>query len=101
MSRPQDTSDTSTYAVSNDGFGGKDYLNGIENIIGTAYVDNIIGDDNKNYIFGGAENDVLSGGKGNDSLEGGAGDDLFKATSYDDGDDVIDGEKATVTDSRL
>ena len=79
--------------------GGKDYLNGIENIIGTNYVDNIIGDDKKNYIFGGLGADILSGGKGNDSLEGGAGNDLFKATSYDDGSDVIDGEKDGVTDS--
>lgn len=72
----------------------KDYLEGIENIIGTNYTDNITGDSNKNYIFGGLGNDTLSGGAGNDTLEGGVGDDFaLKASAFDDGSDTFDGEK--------
>ncbi len=101
MLRTQDITDSTTYAVQEDGLGGKDYLDGIENIIGTIYSDTVVGDNNKNYIFGGLGNDTLSGGKGNDSLEGGAGNDIIKATSYDDGNDIIDGEKSSVIDSGI
>ena len=99
MSVTQSDSNSNTYAVQEDGFGGKDYLDGIENIVGTDYTDTIIGDSNKNYIFGGAQVDTLEGGAGDDTLESGAGNDIIKATSYNDGNDLIDGEKNGVTDS--
>jgi len=52
---------------------GHDYLNGFENIIGSAFADLLIGDSGTNTITGGGGDDVLRGNRGNDTLDGGAG----------------------------
>ncbi|MFZ4805921.1 MAG: beta strand repeat-containing protein [Hyphomicrobiaceae bacterium] len=54
-----------------------DTLSGIENIVGTDYVDQITGDGNANRLIGGLGNDTLDGGDGDDVIEGGAGSDLL------------------------
>jgi len=60
-------------AATNDGQGGADVLNGIENVIGTAFDDMLFGDGNANVLTGGAGRDVLLGLAGDDVLIGGDG----------------------------
>jgi Ca2+-binding RTX toxin-like protein len=48
---------------------------GMENIIGTDFVDNLQGNARENWLFGRGGNDVLSGRDGFDRLAGGAGND--------------------------
>jgi Ca2+-binding RTX toxin-like protein len=66
-----------------------DTFTGIENVIGTAFLDKINGNDSDNRIDGGAGNDVINGAggidyllgnTGNDTLTGGAGADVFVYT---------------------
>lgn len=52
-----------------DGFGSRDTLVSIENIIGTAFADYIIGSDDANVLVGGAGNDTLVGGDGIDTVD--------------------------------
>jgi Ca2+-binding RTX toxin-like protein len=52
---------------------GRDTLNGIRNLVGSAHADVLTGDGNANVISGGSGDDVIDGGGGNDTLEGGAG----------------------------
>ncbi|MFC7380557.1 hypothetical protein ACFQQC_18630, partial [Brevundimonas sp. GCM10030266] len=54
-----------------DGEGGQDYLNSIENITGTDYNDLIVGDAGNNILIGGLGSDVLMGGAGDDIIMGG------------------------------
>ncbi|RVU14353.1 family 16 glycosylhydrolase, partial [Methylobacterium oryzihabitans] len=61
--------------VATDGFGGRDTLVGITNVLGTASGDTIVGSDLANFLQGLDGNDMLSGGAGDDRLDGGAGDD--------------------------
>ncbi len=63
------------------GYGGTDTLNGIENVIGSAFVDTLVGDSGNNALYGNGGNDVLDGNGGNDFLAGGAGDDLLEQAS--------------------
>jgi serralysin len=53
-------------------------LQGIENLIGTAFRDVLSGDAETNIINGGAGNDILEGRGGTDALNGGAGDDTYR-----------------------
>ncbi len=55
------------------GGGGKDSLNGFENITGSKFADILTGDSHDNHIIGGAGNDIIEGGAGADILDGGAG----------------------------
>jgi Ca2+-binding RTX toxin-like protein len=50
-----------------------DTLNGIENVLGSAFNDTLNGDNGANELNGGGGNDVLSGGQGGDNLIGGTG----------------------------
>ncbi len=50
-----------------------DTINGVENLIGSAFNDSLTGDDGANRIEGGAGDDTLDGGNGDDVLLGGAG----------------------------
>ena len=59
--------------VSQDGYGGRDTLSGIENATGSGFDDTMIGNDAANVLNGGAGRDTLSGGGGADVLIGGAG----------------------------
>ncbi|WP_424932927.1 calcium-binding protein [Amaricoccus macauensis] len=70
------------------GNGDVDYINFIENVVGTPQDDNIRGDDLENIIVGGAGDDTLAGAGGDDSISGGAGDDFLYPGL---GDDVVDG----------
>jgi Ca2+-binding RTX toxin-like protein len=52
-----------------------DTYQGIENVLGTAFIDKITGDALANRIDGAAGNDILNGAGGNDTLIGGLGND--------------------------
>ncbi|MFC7379477.1 beta strand repeat-containing protein [Brevundimonas sp. GCM10030266] len=54
-----------------DGEGGQDHLNSIENITGSDYNDLIVGNAGNNTLIGGLGSDVLMGGAGNDIIMGG------------------------------
>jgi len=60
----------------NDGDGNRDFISGVENVIGTSTTDVITGNSGANELFGGDGNDTLSGGAGDDTLRGqdGSGD---------------------------
>lgn len=60
-----------------DGFGAKDTLKNIENVVATIYNDKIIGSSAKNVLSGLDGNDRIYGGLGSDTLIGGAGKDTF------------------------
>ncbi len=74
-----------------------DSFNGIENLLGTAYVDTLIGNGSANRLTAGAGNDGLDGGAGNDILYGEAGNDYINGGADDDsmyggdGDDELQG----------
>ncbi len=73
--------DLATGAVVGDG---EDTLTGIEDVIGTAFVDTISGDAEANVLYGGGGIDELQGVGPGDSADGGSGLDLcrgFEATS--------------------
>ncbi|MFA9372919.1 MAG: hypothetical protein ACERKK_02065, partial [Poseidonibacter sp.] len=90
LSKVQDINDSNTYRVQDDGFGNKEYLDGVENIIGTNSKDIIIGDSANNEFKGGSDNDTLYGNAGDDTLIGNAGNDTFRAGS---GNDIIYGSE--------
>ena len=87
-----------TGQASNDGDGGSDTMEGIENVTGSPYNDTITGDSNANVIKGGAGADVLRGGAGNDSLTGGEGADQFVVEPNGGFDTVFDYELGDVID---
>ena len=89
-------------------FGATETMQGVENLIGSAYADNIVGDAGDNRLFGGAGNDTIRGGDGanylrgddgSDSLGGGLGFDDINGNMGDDsasggaGDDWVVGGK--------
>lgn len=57
--------------------GGIDKLIGIENLIGTAFIDTLIGNGNDNVLTGLAGNDRLDGRSGADTMIGGIGNDTY------------------------
>jgi VCBS repeat-containing protein/ELWxxDGT repeat protein len=63
--------------ASNDGDGGHDILNSIEDVRGSDFDDKITGNGSDNYIYGHAGNDIISTGLGNDLLVGGEGADTL------------------------
>ncbi|PSJ56164.1 beta strand repeat-containing protein [Kumtagia ephedrae] len=78
--------DTATYAQSNagvtadlkfgvnsGGFAQGDVLQGIENLIGSAFADILRGDDTGNALGGGDGDDLINGYGGADAIDGGAG----------------------------
>ena len=54
-----------------------DVLQGIENLLGSAFDDSLHGHHLDNHIYGGRGNDMLYGYAGADTLEGGSGDDTL------------------------
>lgn len=86
-----------------DGWGGRDTLSGIENIIGSAFNDRLEGDGNANEIEGRNGNDIIYGWGGEDTLYGGAGiDTLYGGAGNDtlyggDGNDTLAGEDGVDT----
>ncbi|MCF6327284.1 MAG: calcium-binding protein, partial [Devosiaceae bacterium] len=64
------------------------YLNSIENLIGSAFDDRLTGDANDNVLTGGAGNDTLTGGAGNDTF---VFDDDFGADVINDWQDTGSG----------
>ena len=91
--------------LAEDGFGDKDNLSSIENVIGSQFNDTIIGDANDNTIFAGSGNDIVEARNGNDiifgedgldSLEGEAGND-FLVGGRDA--DILDGGEGNDTAS--
>lgn len=77
---------------------GRDILDGVERVSGTANGDTLVGldEDNVFFGFGGADtlngnggNDTLDGGAGNDTLNGGAGDDELRGG---DNNDILVGD---------
>lgn len=81
------TVDLAAYSAT-DGEGDSDTLDGIENVIGSAYADTLSGDGGANSLIGSDGADKLIGGGGNDVLSGGMGADTLNG---DDDDDILDG----------
>lgn len=73
-----------TTAQQDTGGGGKDTLNGIENLAGSAFADTLTGSTGENLLVGAAGNDRLLGGEGSDTLEGGSGADTLLGGLGDD-----------------
>lgn len=73
----------------NDGFGSKDGISGVENVVGSAFNDEIHGDDGINIITGGGGNDIVRAWGGNDSIYGEAGNDEVYG---DQGEDFLKGD---------
>ena len=96
LTSTQTLGNTATYRVQDDGFANAEYIDGIENIIGTSSVDTITGDDNNNLLDGGASGDTISGGVGSDILLGKAGADTFSGGA---GDDYIYGNIQSVLEA--
>ncbi len=71
-----------------DGWGSKDAIANIENVVGSEFADSIIGDNNINIITGGAGNDTIKGLGGNDKIYGELGNDFLMGEA---GNDLIDG----------
>lgn len=69
---------------------GRDVLNSVEDIHGTAFDDRIVGDNNAegNFFFGGDGNDIIRGKGADDRLAGEDGDDKIFG---DDGEDLLEG----------
>ncbi|MDR6757419.1 Ca2+-binding RTX toxin-like protein [Mycoplana sp. BE70] len=63
--------------VGTDGFGNKDKLSNIENVVGTEKGDTLKGNSAANELTGSGGNDKLYGGLGKDVLIGGTGQDTF------------------------
>ncbi|MCI0756390.1 endonuclease/exonuclease/phosphatase family protein [Teichococcus vastitatis] len=100
--------DLAAKRASQDGQGGHDRLEGIENIVGGAGNDTIRGDAGANRLVGGAGNDAINGmggkdainggdgrdtlrgGLGQDSLVGGGGNDTFSIFAADLADGTVD-----------
>lgn len=70
---------------------GRDLLEGIEAISGSAFNDILSGDAGGNYLEGGAGDDRLDGLAGNDHLLGGAGNDRLVGGDGDDSLSDVDG----------
>lgn len=81
-----------------DGFGTRDRLISIENVIGSDFDDTMTGDSVNNRFFLGQGDDFAVGGGGNDSLFGGAGIDTLEGglgsdrLYGEDGDDILNGQ---------
>lgn len=64
---------------------GADALDGIENVVGSAFDDVVTGDAATNTLIGGDGNDQLSGAEGNDAIQGGSGTDTLRGGGGNDG----------------
>ncbi|MCA9196081.1 MAG: hypothetical protein KDA87_01035 [Planctomycetales bacterium] len=73
----------------NDGAGGKDAINGVENLRGSNHNDYLVGDGVANKIWGGGGDDNIRGGGGDDALNGEDGNDTVDG---EDGDDWVGGK---------
>ena len=74
-----------TQSASNDGDGGSDTFNSIENLTGSAFNDLLVGNAGANVLSGGLGRDTIIAGGGNDIISGGAGDanELYGGTGDD------------------
>jgi Ca2+-binding RTX toxin-like protein len=77
------------------GGGGRDTLDGIEDLTGSPFDDLLVGNGERNVLRGGAGDDTLSGGGGDDDIDGGDG---FDRADYDGafGNIVVDLAAGTV-----
>lgn len=71
-----------------DGFGNRDILISIENVIGTSFSDILLGDEQANRLEGLDGSDQINGGAGVDTMIGGSGDDFYWVDNI--GDQVIE-----------
>ncbi|MDD4330542.1 MAG: hypothetical protein PHD79_11350, partial [Aliarcobacter sp.] len=78
-----------TWAVQDDGYGNKELVYNIENVVGTKNNDFIKGNTQNNTIWAGSGDDTLYGVSGNNILIGGIGSDTFRGGI---GDNIIYGE---------
>jgi len=85
------------------GSAAKDRYTGVENVIGSSFVDVLTGGNDANQLAGGEGNDSLNGGNGNDTLLGDGGNDYIRAGNNDDvadggaGNDNVQGETGNDT----
>lgn len=77
-----------------DGWGDEDYLESIENVIGSAYGDEIEGSEGDNRLEGRGGDDSIYGGAGEDTVNGGDGDDELDGGNayycWNNEDDTVD-----------
>ena len=71
MTKEQTIGTNSTYGVQNDGYGNKEYIDGIEHIITGSGADTVYGDAQGNTIITAAGDDSIRGGAGSDYINGG------------------------------
>ncbi|MGO1080369.1 calcium-binding protein [Inquilinus sp. CA228] len=74
-----------------------DTMSGIEQVLGSGFVDTLTGDTGANTLWGLAGDDVLTGGVGADTLKGGAGSDTFRYVGTGDSTVAAAG-RDTITD---
>ena len=93
-----------------DGWGSRDRLRSIENVVGSAWDDFILGSIGPNLLDGGAGNDVINGLPGDDRLIGGPGDDILQGgagidiLNVSEGNDTVRGgarDVVTTVDVRV
>jgi Ca2+-binding RTX toxin-like protein len=77
-----------TGTIRDDGYGNRETVTGVENILGSAHDDRLTGDEGANVLSGADGNDTLGGGEGDDELDGGNGDDRLDGGA---GADVLAG----------
>ena len=65
-----------------------DVINGVENLVASAFNDTVVGSDGANLILAGAGADRVYALDGDDTLQGGAGDDTLYGQG---GDDLVEG----------
>ena len=78
------TVDLSQEIATDNGYGGTDTLNSIEDVLGSNFGDTITGADGGSQLYGLGGNDVINGGAGNDYIDGGTGDDLLNGGGGND-----------------
>ena len=78
------TVDLSQEIATDNGYGGTDTLNSIEDVLGSNFGDTITGADGGSQLYGLGGNDIINGGAGNDYIDGGTGDDILNGGAGDD-----------------
>lgn len=82
--------------ATNDGDGGTDTLQNIENVDGSDFGDTVTGSSLANILRTGDGDDIIYASEGTDTINGGDGDDILDYTNYVQ-DEIVDIDSETVT----